>query len=123
MNNIITKELEKKIKDFDIRLLTDIKKFILENIDNQISILFEFNYINYKEAKKSYVICIKFESCKFNSEVGVDLNNILNINKLIFRDISANCWENINWLVTDFDDDNTPLFAFYCKDIGILSVT
>lgn len=123
MDNKIIKELNENIKNFDIRLLTNVNKLVIDNTCSEKSILIEFNYINYKDNKKEHLVIIKFENFKVNFEIGLDIQNILNINKLSFEDISSNYWEGIDWLVTDSDDDGIPSFSFYCKDIYILNIT
>lgn len=53
MDNKIIKELNENIKNFDIRLLTNVNKLIVDNSYTEKSILIEFNYVNYKDNKKN----------------------------------------------------------------------
>ncbi|MGM5629625.1 hypothetical protein O2K51_01885 [Apibacter raozihei] len=118
MENKIISEIKQYIKNFNIRLLTDVLQLIINNIDNR-TMFVEFRYIEYKNSKKQYNIGILFRNLKFNQNIDLGLNNLLNINKLNFENITQNCWEEINWSVTDSDDDGVILFAFYCEDICI----
>lgn len=118
MENSIILELKRHITNFNIRLLTEVEQVLLNNSDKR-SMFIEFKYIDYENSKELYYVGILFKNLKFDKNIGVDINKLLDINKLEIRDISQYCWEDINWYITDNDDDGVITFAFYCKDVNI----
>jgi hypothetical protein len=118
--NDIILEIENSIKGFDFNKLHKINEIkIINDTESILSIFIEFDYINYNENKKHYVLGIDFINVRINYEIGLDLINILNINKLKIQDISENQMEKINWEIIDEDDDGEILFKIYCEEIKI----
>jgi hypothetical protein len=118
--NKIIVELENKILKFNSRNFDTINNLnIIRDNDKQISIVANFEYTNYYENKKIYNIGINFINIRINPNLGLDLVNLMHINKLSIENISNSQLDKLNWQVIDVDDDEKTIFEFYCEEIKI----
>ena len=118
--NYIILEIEKLIKKFDIQKIHKANEIkIINKSQNELSIFIEFDYVNYYENKKHYIIGIDFDNVRINYETGLDIINLLNINSLNIRNIENRQMEGIDWEIINEDDDGKIIFKMYCKKINI----
>ncbi len=108
-------QIKEIIDDFQFKCVHDIYEINIKNA-HQLDILLCFNYLN---GDKKYRIGILFSNCICMENNNISLLNILELNNFTIKNMKDQGWENIKWLVQDYDEDGFVILHFYCNNITL----
>jgi hypothetical protein len=117
----IIEEIQKIIRNFNLRRLQEVSKITIQNDNGKKSILMEFQY--QEKNGSQYQIGLQFlnylRKDDNSGDNSPDIDDLFNIERLNFTDVYEYQWENIKWIVANLDEDGFTLFEFYCEEIRV----